>query len=206
MRRGSQEQLVFNELGNLVAIATGSDFYGEHSNYRKLMASLSNHVDVETAILAALRNGEQPEFPNLLETKRIVKFPERLLFDVKDGEVPEATLSFVPHYPFLRDSEEVLSFREGKGMDPNISCAWMWDKFAIHVRGEKYVKALTDFNEALRAGKVAFSDAYLPRKRQYPAGIVFVDVTLMSDDDKAAAVEAQAQWESELRLEASKVA
>jgi hypothetical protein len=205
MRRAYEGKLVFSVSGNLVAIATGSDFCAEHEHGAKpLMTCLTNHADSEGDIIAALKNGEHPDYPKQLETKRIVKFPDTLVFEVKEGDVPEATLAFMAYSRrSIADYENELRFIEDvKRQDPNLACAWSDRDFGIRVRGKKYVRGLKAFYEALRAGNVVFAGKFFQREGERLSGLVLADLTKLGEKDKAAAAEAQVKWESELRLKA----
>lgn len=203
MRQGYESKLVFSKSGNLVAIATGSDYCAEHEGGSKILqSSLTVHTDVSEQTIAALRKKQQVVYPDILASKRIVKYPGELQFVKTDGDMPEAVLGFARHE--LKHYASELRFREGlKSEDPNVAGAWDDRSFAIRVRGKKYVKALEAFHKAMLESKVAFAGTFFKREGQELGGVVLADLSKISDDDKKAVKAAQAKMESDLRLKAA---
>lgn len=203
MRQGYESKLVFSKSGNLVAIATGSDYCAEHEGGSKILQSgLTVQVDVSEQTIAALQKKLDVVYPDILESKRVVKHPAELQFVIIEGDVPEAMLGFAQRE--LTHYKSELHFRSGiTREDPNVAGAWDDSSFAIRVRGKKYVKALKAFYEAMLAGKVAFAGTFLKRKGDALTGIILADLSKISDDDKKAVKEAQAKMESDFRLKAA---
>ena len=224
MRRGYDSQLVFSESGQMVAFATGSDACSEHEGGSEMMqAILTEKKTSEAEVLQALRKQAQPtgflrtmlrglftrlrsgkpvKYPDLLDSKRIVKFPKELQFIVKhEGEAHEAILGLAQH-DLSEYADHNLCFHKNMSQsDPNVAGAWDDRSFAIRVRGKEYVDALTAFHEALRAGKVGFAGTFLKREPRL-GGVILADLTQLSEEDKAAIRSAQADMESKLRLKA----
>ncbi|MBC8741849.1 hypothetical protein F6X40_35465 [Paraburkholderia sp. UCT31] len=200
MHRGCESKLVFSNSG-LVGFATGSDHCTEHEcGSEVLLSSLTAKSESEADAIDVLRRGQEPVYPDLLESKRIVKFPQQLQFVIAEGDVPEAILGFAPQS--LSECTNELRFIEGsKYQDPHVAGAWDSGSFAIRVRGVGYVQALTAFHEALRAGNVVFAATFLKRNERL-GGVIMADLTKLSEDDKAAVKQAQKQFDSQLRLKA----
>lgn len=225
-------RLIFTRKGNLVAIVTDSVACTEHEEGSKpLQDALCNHFEARAVINARLAkrvraNPSAPDFtgiafPDLLESKRIVKNPEGLQFFAieQDGREPEAVLGYVP-YGKLSDvvgispapsfaagspsQSYVLSFREfGRG-DKDLAAAWDSGSFAVRVRGKKYVKALRDFYDAMLNKKVAFAGTFMQGVAEYGrlSGLVLADTRYISDECKRNVKKVEEEQASELRLEA----
>jgi hypothetical protein len=207
MRRGYESKLVISKSGNLVAFATGSDHCTEHEcGAKPLMSALTDSGISEEWVLAELRNGKTPVYPDILESKRISSFPQQLQFIVTEGEVPEAWLGY-DRRP-LTDYSNELQFHDLRDQgrvqehDPDVAGAWDDGSFAIRVRGKKYVKALKAFHQSLLAGKVAFAGTFFKRDGDRLGGVVLAELTKVSDDDRKAVKVAQEKMESGLRLKA----
>ena len=91
MRRGFSPRIYF-ENGHLVAISTGSDACAEHEcGSKELLTELCEQYANEAKIIEQLKRGECVKYPELLETKRIVRRSPHLKFSVNSEQsVPEA--------------------------------------------------------------------------------------------------------------------
>jgi len=203
MRQGFDAHLVFDEQDRLVAFATGSDACSEHEcGSKSLQSALCKQPTSDAAIIAALKRNEPVRYPSLLETKCITKFPPQLQFDVSRGSVPEAVLGFADNP--LSDYYNELRFPSGSfsGIDINVAGAWDDCSFAIRVRTERYVNALTEFHDALRAGKVLFAGLFLKNRARHLAGVILANSEYLTGEDLAEVERAQQKYESKLRLKA----
>lgn len=217
MRKSYDTKLVFTKNGNLVAISTGSDACTEHEcGMKPILSALSDQGTNDFAVIEELKNGKSflsrvkavltgdnsVKFPDILESKRIVKRPDELRFVEKEGEIPEAILSFSRQK--VEFTDHALTFTESFSQERDRDAASAWDErgFAIRVRGKKYVKALKGFHEAMLENKVVFAGLFFRRKQSHFGGIILANESYFSDEDKAAIVEAQKEYESGLRLKA----
>lgn len=204
MRNGNEASLLFSNAGNLVAIATGSDACAEHEcGSKELLAALSpQSVTSDEAILSRLRKGKAVEYPSLFEQKRITNLPAGYQFIVVDGEVPEAWLGYARH-PLTEYAHELRFPGDYRtNVDHDVAGAWDSRSFAVRVRGQKYVKALKAFDEALRRGDVMFAGTFLKRPKTQLAGVMLANRNFISDEDRAELSKAQREYESKLRLKA----
>lgn len=218
MNRGYGAKLVWSDSGALIGFATGSDACAEHEcGSKPLRAKLCSQFDFEHSVVAALgqisRGSTQGErrvglsgfqYPSLLESKRVTKFPKGLRFVEKDGTVPEALLSCADFDVGIDDSE--LAFATFPGFrtydhDPNVAGAWCENAFALHVRSARYVNSMRGFYEAILKGQVVFGSSFF-RRHQNLTGVILVNSTLLSENDTIAVREAQSEYESSLRLKA----
>ena len=207
MQQGNYANLILTASGQLIAFATGADACAEHEGgSRRLMSTLCNQYANEGIIVSSLKKGDIVTCPDLLESKRIVKTPPQLRFIEKSGETPEAIL-------YLADYEVDFNYRhlhfsdfESKYRDPNVAGAWDDKNFAIKVRGDAYVNALREFNEAIKEGKVVFAGSFFKRDTENGigqlSGVIMANSSYFTEEDKAAIARAQVEYESDLRLKA----
>ena len=203
MRRGFYPSIYF-EGETLVAFGTGSDACAEHEcGVQPLIDSLceSPSFKEEQKLFERLKKGKKVKYPSILDTKRIVKFPQTLCFETScvAGE-PEAILAVGVDRidPYLRSE---LDFRNGSSVnDANLAGAWDERSFAFRVRGERYVKGLTGFYTALKAKKVLFGGTFFKRDQCRLSGIVLVNSAHFSSEDMQRIEKAQRESESKLRL------
>lgn len=207
MRQGFDAQLVFSKSGNLVAFATGSDATTEHEiGIKPLLSCMTQGPGNEDELVRKLKSPLLRRFvryPDLLEAKRIVNLPPQYQFIVTNTTAgPEAWLG-VANQPLTQWERELpLHERFSKFSDPNVVGAYDDRSFALRVRGDKYVKALKQFDAALRAGDGVFAGTFFERPKLHLRGLLLANRKFLSDEDKAAIAKAQAKWESGLRLAA----
>ncbi len=203
MRRGFHPRAYF-ENGQLVAVATGSDACAEHEcGSRPLMRELCEQYTDETEVLKRLISGKRVEYPQMLEIKRIVKFPASLQFSiVENEETPEAVLSVYNGNVSSYFNTE-LAFPSPRSQDDqNIAGAWDERSFAVRVRGKGYVEALNGFYQDLRKKKVVFGGMFFHREPTIFSGVILVNSRYLSEADLANIEKAQHKYESALRLKA----
>jgi hypothetical protein len=204
VRTGYNAQLVF-ENGKLLAVATGSDACTEHEcGSKPLQAALCTQVETDQAIISALRQGKTVRYPDLAESKRIIKAPANLrATEIHLGAEPEFIfgLSEIP----LENHKEDLNFFRGSSrstIDPNVAGAWDEGSFALRVRGREYVEAAKEFYSELRRGNVAFGGLFFQRPGRVLAGVILVNLRHLTAEDKISIGMAQQKYESSLRLKA----
>lgn len=217
MRQGDYAKLVFTQSGNLLAFSTGSDACAEHEcGSKELMSQLCNQAENDANVVAELKRRAQGkktlverivgqndvEYPNILESKRIVKNPESLRFIEKEGKEPEAILSLSRHAIGF-DSRE-LQFRTfiSKWGDKDAIGAWDERSFALRVRGKKYVKALKAFYEDMKASKVVFAGTFM-KSRDLSGGVILANSKFFGEEIKEDIRKAQTEHENNLRLKAA---
>lgn len=218
MRKGNESKLILNKQGQIIGFATGSDFCSEHEQGSKpLLSALCEQYAQEADTLqqlqkqlAAKKGGilrkllagnAEVQYPNLFEAKRITKLPDGLQFKVCEGDTPEAILGFARYsIDYFKDSELRFPSYVGKDGDKDVAGAWDEESFAIRVRGAKYVAMLKEFYEGLQAKRAVFAGTFVADHRCN--GVIMALEDRMTDEMKAAAVAAQAQYESKLRLKA----
>jgi len=134
--------------------------------------------------------------------QRISRFPDELQFiEISSEGQTEAILGFAegPLTCYLHE----LSFptRFGVG-DMHVAGAWDERSFAVRVRTPKYVKALTQFHKAIRAGKVVFAGTFFRRPDVRLRGVILANTDYLNAEDRDAIERAQKEYESRLRLQA----
>lgn len=205
MRQGFYAQLVLSKSGNLVAVATGSDACAEHEiGIKPLLSAMTEHVDKEASIVKQLKGVFRAlvTYPEVIESKRVTKLPEQYQFIVTDtADGPEAWLG-VASQPLTTYAHELPLTRISSRADQNVAGAYDDKSFAIRVRGEKYVKALRQFDAAMRAGDVLFAGTFFERPKLHLGGIILANRKFIGDEDKERIDEAQRKFESGLRLKA----
>jgi hypothetical protein len=203
MRRGYNAALVFDVAGHLVAIATGSDACTEHEcGSKSLMSALCEQLNVDGAVVAALKAGRSVLYPDLLQSKMITRQVTQVQFREIKSDPPQALLGFAQN-PLERyvDDLQFLSL-ESDIRDNTVVGAWGENCFAIRVRGEAYVAALREFHAALLNKQVAFAGTFFKRSSQSLSGVILADTRYLSDADRSEIAEAQKKHESNLRLKA----
>jgi hypothetical protein len=205
MRRGNDPMLVFSKSGNLVAIATGADACAEHEcGSKPLLEALCVQPANDAKIIAELKAGKTVTYPDLLESKRITRFPASLQWieAAEAGREPEACFGLANSpIDFTRHELELFDRFSGT-RDKDVAGAWDEGSFAIRVRGQKYVAALREFYKALRDGKVAFAGLFFKRDPLHLSGVILADTRYLSDEDRQAIAVAQKKHEASLRLKA----
>lgn len=222
MRRGNNPRVVMTKKGRIIAIATGSDACAEHETGIKVMLdALCNQARDEAAIVSALKAGQtvlsrldktagSPEegalyYPDVLESKRIVKNLDQLRFIEREEGTPEALLYFAPNELKFENLSSELSFpghHPLPGEDGNMAAAWEERAFALRVRGALLVRALRDFYQAIKDQKVVFAGLIDDDAFNRLNGIVLANTELFSPSMDVSVRNAQAKRESAIRLKA----
>lgn len=211
MKRGASAGLFFSRSMNLVALWTGSDAVAEHEGGSdELMASLCSSQTPRSVMVADLRRGHEyasrfadapagaKRFPDLLEVKRIVRDRPELRFQEREGDVPEALLSYAD-YPVDFDDSELRFYPSG---DQDAVGAWDSRSFGIRVRGVRQVRGLKAFHAAMKSGQIAFGGTFFKRDGHQVGGVTLVHTSYLSEDDHQRLRAAQLEYESNLRLAA----
>lgn len=206
MRQGFYANLVLSNSGNLVAVSTGSDATTEHEiGIKPLLASMTNSFVDEDFLVKKLKSPLRrfAKYPDLAESRRIVRLPEQYQFiETGTSQEPQAWLG-VASSPLTNWERELpLHQKFSSSADQDVSGAFDDRSFGIRVRGKKYVKALRQFDQAMRAGDVMFAGLFFNRPGMHLSGLVLANRKFLSDADKQAIQKAQAEWESKLRLKA----
>ena len=220
MRQGLSPQVVMTKKGQIYAIATGSDACAEHEmGAKSLLSALCHEARDEAVVVSALKartpifsrfdkGGEIAaegalSYPDLLESKRLAKNLDALKFVERSDGTPEALLYFAPFEVGFDHPELVFPGRQ-TFLGENINLAGAWDErsFALRVRGDLQVKALREFYQALMEQKVIFGGLLDDEALNRFNGIVLVNTQLLSPSMRQSILNAQAKWESALRLKA----
>ena len=203
MRRGFSPRIYF-ENGHLVAVSTGSDACAEHEcGSKELLTELCEQYANEAKIIEQLKRGECVKYPELLETKRIVRRSPHLKFSVNSEQsVPEAILSLCPSGIQYFLKTELMFSPIGTRDDPDVAGAWDASSFALRVRGERYVNALSEFYKDLRNKQVVFGGLFFKRDSDIFSGVILVNSRYLSAQDLENIEKAQRKYESTLRLKA----
>lgn len=212
MRAGFKPYLQFSQDGHLIAIGTGSDACAEHEcGSKPMMEKLCQQVQEDNLVIRELRRRnegrltvreklfglEEMVYPNLLEMKRITKFPKELRFVKIDGETPEAFLSLTNH-DVTKDDE--LRFRTTLNGEQDVASAWDENTFAFRVRGEKNVRALEEFYADMLEKKVVFSGMFI--KNHKLGGVILGNSRHFDENIHESILAAQKEHNSNLRLKA----
>lgn len=214
MRRGNSPQLIFSNSGQLVAFCTGADATAEHEcGSARLQEALCGAPYDEQALLEQLRRKEPVVYPSLVQRKLITRTErssggEGLQFI----EVPssadqpaQAILGYARHHLMhFKDELRFPSSTGGLSDDIDVAGAWDDESFAIRVRGDKKVKELKRFYEAMLAGDCLFAGTFFkaPAKYRNLSGVLIARQSLLNQESVEAISEAQAEFESKMRLKA----
>jgi hypothetical protein len=203
MRKGMNPSLVFDEAGNLVAIATGADACTEHEcGSKPLLSRLCSAPAEDLKIVAALKAGKPVNYPNLLKSKLISQFPRELQWVDSLEPTQDAAFGFAEQ-PLLSSSEDLrYSSWVSPTHDNDVAGAWDERSFAIRVRGARYVTALRSFYQDLRKGHVVFAGTFFERQGRHLTGVILANTRYLTADDYAELAKAQARYESMMRLKA----
>lgn len=204
MRQGNHPAVLLDEAGHLIAFGTGSDACAEHEcGMRPMLEALTDSVEQDADIVAALRRGEKVVYPSLLEQRRI-RHPERLQFTERpaQGQRPaEAMLGYARVQ--LAECLNELDFPHpalSRGRDINLAGAWGEKAFAFRVRGDALVAALREFYQDLRNGHGVFAGLFL--KSPGMGGVIVANARRLSAGHRESIARAQTKHESQLRLRA----
>lgn len=227
MRKGFNPQVLLNEQGDIIAIATGSDACAEHecgsremqnrlcdfSYGRALPRGIVHKVGEalglreseflsEDELIAALRKGWPVEYPTLLERKTIRRNLSQIVYQEgtdKSG-APVALVGYAPQGHGLSFNNPELSFGCGDG---HLAGAWDERGFAFAVRGKEWVAKLAAFASKLRKGQCLFAGTFLvDRPNARMSGVVIAAKDVLEPADLEAIAHAQAKWETDKRLQA----
>lgn len=211
MRKGYDPQLILDEHGDIVALATGSDACAEHETGSAAMqqalcsAAAVDGNEMERRLVQGLRKGQDVCFADVLQRKRLDRNLDQLHFvkgvDRERGEAA-AVMSFSARGAALVG----LGDFELRIFERTQAIAGAWDEagFAFKVIGERLVAALERFVQAARQGDVVFAGTFLadqPDKRL--SGVVLARVSKLRAQDLEQADKAQRQWKDSLRLKAA---
>lgn len=181
----SHAQLVLNNAGQLVALAMGSHpFEPAVRRPAGLVAKLCAMPTTKEAILQKLHAGINVEdFPNLLEEARLTLNLPEMGFSVAGYADPVKALLWFGDFDLARFGGQLeFPSAAAPGADENLAAAWNDEGFAVWVRGEKYVKALQEFHQAILDRKVVFADWFFTPDGF--AGPVLANETLVSERDR----------------------
>lgn len=221
MRRGYDPKILMDKKGRIFGFATGADACAEHEcGSQEMQSTLCQGARMvgsreEANFLATLRrklSGEKsiierflPEkelvYPQLIERKRIDSNLDKLQFVKEElNGVSVAMFGLSKYEKEIRlDHRELNFFKE----DVNVAGAWDSGSFAISVRGEKMVKKMEDFAEAIKAGDGIFAGTFLENHDgEHLAGVIIVRDSMLRPEHRAAIGKAQVDFEEKLRLAA----
>jgi hypothetical protein len=225
MRKGYDPRLILDKRGEIFAIATGSDACTEHEcGSAALQEALCVQDEPapgfltriaqkfgqenptpqlsESALIALLRDNKLTTYPSLLERKRIVRQLDKVTFleGVEDG-VRVAVLGYSPGTPITLDERELRIWsHDGK---QELTGAWDSRSFAFKVQGDKLVRKLKNFYEALLAKDVVFSGLFLSGSfKAQLAGVVLSRESALRPEHMVSLAKAQSEWETALQLKA----
>lgn len=204
MRKGNHPAVLLDEAGHLIAFGTGSDACAEHEcGMQSVLNALTDSVEQDATIVAALRRGEPVVYPSLLEQRRIRR-PELLQFvetPARAQRPAEALLGYA-RAPLAECLGE-LDFPHpaaSRGRDINLAGAWGERAFAFRVRGDALVAALREFYQDLRNGRGVFAGLFL--KNTMLGGVIVANARHLGAWHRGSIARAQAKHESQLRLRA----
>lgn len=203
MQKGNQPAILLDPKGEIFAIATGADATSEHEwGADPLMTELSGHVPLKSADVGrALKAGQLQAVPDVLDTRRIVRDLDDIVFQRGDeqGE-PVAALGYTARgYALHLLGHPQLSFN--RFAEPkDLAGAWDDSSFGFKVKGEKLVAKLERFHAALREGQGAFAGLYLADQSQRLAGVIICDTRLLRPEHRAAMKKAQVDFEQHAEL------
>lgn len=205
MRKGFNPEILLDKRGQVFAIATGSDACAEHEcGSARLMDSLCGFPQEgqsDSALIAALRRGESPQYPALVDRKRLTRNLDKVTFmEGTDGGQPVAVLGFSPYGEIPLDHHELRSWASDSTI---VTGAWCDSAFAIRVVGQKWVTKLKRFADELREGNCLFAGTFLnDTGHRRLAGVIIANEKSLRPEHRDAIAKAQSEWEASLRLKA----
>jgi hypothetical protein len=171
----SGPRLVFSSTGNLKLVRTGHDGYAEHNNATAMLGRKICAGPGDGRTIADIYRIAHPELVGFVTLPTDTEGVEAVLGVHQPGGHMFALSEAHP-----MDSSLVLSSL--RSFHGDVAASMAWGNFAIGVRGERAVQALTQLYSAIQAGDVALVPSL--RSQNGVHGIVLANLTELTDEER----------------------
>lgn len=198
---------LLDKKGRLFAVATGSDACAEHECgtadlQKALCETQTDPSNSERELIKRIRAGKKATYPQVLDRKRITDAGK---LQVLTGQSPKgeayAAVGYYPEPSGRQAVEGALASEIAHIFVGTMKGFWDERSFLIIAHGKAIAGKLLEFAEAMKARDVVFAGTFL--KVPSFSGIILARSSLLRPEHRTAIAEAQARWESDIRLKAA---